>query len=213
LERALREHPTHPDSAIWMMILHIQKEEYEEGTALAQAARLQQPTNGALKMFLGDIQRLQGNPDTAIAELRTVLDVTPDNISAVRGLVIAYLDAGDLTSARALLEEKRTKFQDNFLWRHSWALLLAAEHRPEARDAMDEVTLKYSQTSFVITAETADYWALLGDKDKAVEWLELAYRNGDERIGYFQRNPRLASIQSEPRFQQLVQSIKASRTR
>ena len=56
---------------------------------------------------------------------------------------------------------------------------------------------------------TADFYALQGDPSKAIEWLQLAVSRGDERIAYFRRNPRLATLQNEPRFQSLLKSVEA----
>jgi eukaryotic-like serine/threonine-protein kinase len=42
-------------------------------------------------------------------------------------------------------------------------------------------------------------------------FLEKAVRHGDERINYFQRNPRLAPIRNDPRFQNIIRSVEARR--
>ena len=98
------------------------------------------------------------------------------------------------------------------MWKVTWALLLAAEGKhDDARQAMDEGALRWADTIFWGTAPVADLWALLGENSKALDWLEKAARNGDERIHYFQRNPRLASIRQEPRFQTFVRSVEARR--
>jgi len=58
---------------------------------------------------------------------------------------MAYLDNGKPERARALLEGMRGEFEENYVWRHAWAILLAAEgKREESRQAMDEGTLKFA---------------------------------------------------------------------
>ena len=52
---------------------------------------------------------------------------------------------------------------------------------------------------------------LTGNRDKAFEWLELAGRNGDERVEWFRRDPWLASIRDVPRFQQILASMELRR--
>ena len=48
---------------------------------------------------------------------------------------------------------------------------------------------------------------MLGETSKALDWLDRAVRNGDERAEWFRRDPLLASIRQQPRFQQILDSI------
>jgi hypothetical protein len=78
---------------------------------------------------------------------------------------------------------------------------------------MDEETLKFADAAFIATSDAAEFYAVLGDTDKAVEWLDRAIRNGDERAAWFRRNPRLANIQKDPRFLRLIENLEARRNR
>jgi hypothetical protein len=98
------------------------------------------------------------------------------------------------------------------MWRHAWAILQAAEGRhKEARQAMDEGTLKFAKLTWAVTSATADFYALEGDPSKALEWLQLAVARGDERVAHFRRNPRLVTLRDDPRFQSLLKSVEARR--
>jgi len=57
----------------------------------------------------------------------------------------------------------------------------------------------------------AEFYAVLGDTSKAIEWLDRAVRKGDERVGWFRKNPQLASIRDDPSFQRIIYSIQARR--
>jgi predicted Zn-dependent protease len=122
------------------------------------------------------------------------------------------LEQLDLQKTRTLLEEQQRLFSNNYLWRQSWALLLAVEgQREQALSAMDEETRKFAAAAFPSTITVAEFYAVLGDTDKAVEWVEQAVRNGDERTAWFRKSRRLASVQGDPRFQQIINSIEARR--
>src|SRR5438876_5556760 len=125
---------------------------------------------------------------------------------------MAYLEKSKPEQARALLEGMRLEFEKNYIWRHAWAILLAAEgKREEALEAMDEGTLKCARLTWAVTSTTADFYALQGDHSKAIEWLQLAIARGDERVSYFRRNPRLATLRNDARFQSLLTSVEARR--
>jgi len=50
-------------------------------------------------------------------------------------------------------------------------------------------------------------YTLLGDKDKAFEWLEKAYREQDALMPWFIRNPFFNSIRSDPRYHDLMHRL------
>jgi tetratricopeptide (TPR) repeat protein len=212
LERMGQEYPLQPDSNVWRIIFRMMAEEDGAAKGLANEILSQKPLSGAARMFLGEILRTEGDTAGAIREELKVLDQAPGNISAIQILVRAYLDRSEFGEAHKLLEAKRPLFANNYMWRQTWAVVLAAEGKhDDAMNAMDEETEKFAAVAFVSTAMNADFYALLGDKEKAIEWLDKAVHNGDERVGYFQRDPRLVSIQKEPGFRRIVDSIEARR--
>jgi hypothetical protein len=117
-----------------------------------------------------------------------------------------------LDKARSLLEEKRPLFPGNYLWRATWALLLALEgKRQEALETMDDETLKFLGAAVIVTLEAAEFYAAVGDTPRALEWMEKTVRNGDERVEWFRKDPLLANIRQDPRFHQIVDPIEARR--
>jgi predicted Zn-dependent protease len=163
-------------------------------------------------MFLGELLRTKGDTEGAIQALERVLQQGPGHPTAAWFLTMAYLDKGEPQKARALLDGMRAAFGKNFQWRHARALLLAVEgNRAEALQAMDQDTLKFAQLTWTVTSSTADFYALLGDHSKAIEWLQLAISRGDERFAYFRRNPRLEALRDDSRFQSLLKSVSGRR--
>ena len=53
----------------------------------------------------------------------------------------------------------------------------------------------------------AELYAVLGESDKALDWLNRDVRFGDERAEWMQRDPLLKNIRENPRFKQIVESI------
>ena len=210
----LQQNPRRTDNLIWRFNLHLLAEENAAAKAIAGRVLERERLLGAPRAFLGELLRTEGDTAGAIREQQKVLETAPGNIMAIGFLARAYLDTGQREKARSLLEEKRSMFPGNYLWRHAWALLLAEEgKREEALQTMDEETLKFAAPMFLVTSQTADFYAVLGDTSKAVEWLDRAVRNGDERVEYFKRNPRFASIRQDPRFLRIIDSIEARRKR
>jgi serine/threonine protein kinase/Flp pilus assembly protein TadD len=212
LDRSVAESSADQTPAIWRAILHLLVDENQEAKELFLRLLKRDPVRGPPRQLLGEVLRSEGDTEGAIRAEQRVMEQAPSNISAICVLSTVYLDQGNTAAARALLEEKKPLFSTNYLWKHSWALLLAVEgKRDEARQAMDEETLRFADVVFWATTPTADFYALLGENSKALDWLQKAVRNGDERINYFRRNPRLASIRNDPRFQSIINTVEARR--
>jgi predicted Zn-dependent protease len=102
----------------------------------------------------------------------------------------------------------RTLGPKNCQVRLAWALLLAVEGRREdALRELDDEVLKYGELLF-FTLNVAEFYAVLGDRAKALAWLDRAVRAGDERAEWFERDPLLTNIRQEPLFRQIVDGIR-----
>lgn len=208
----LEEQVRQGGNATWLAILRILAERTQEGVAMLRKQSDRTPMNNPCRMFLGELLRTQGDTADAIYALERSLQQAPGNITAAWFLTMAYLDMGKPEQARALLEGMRPGFEKNYMWRHAWALVLAAQgKRKEAMEAMDEDTLQFAQLTWAVTSTTADFYALQGNASKAIEWLQLAIARGDERVSYFRRNPRLAALRNDTRFQSLLRSVEGRR--
>ena len=198
---------------VWLVILRMLKEQRTEETlAILRVHVERNPLESPVRMFLGELLRTQGDTPGAIQALQRVLQQGPRHPTTAWFLTMAYLDQGKPEQARALLEQMQPEFEKNYMWRHAWAILLAAEGKhKEALEAMDEGTLKFARLTWTVTSTTADFYALQGDRSKAIEWLQLAISRGDERVSYFRRNPRLATLRDDPRFRSLLKSLEARR--
>jgi tetratricopeptide (TPR) repeat protein len=214
LERALRENPAQLDNRVWRLILHVWAGENIPAKALARETLKLDPNFGPPRWMLGEILRTEGDIAGAIREQKAVLELAPRNMIAIRNLARAYMDNGQNAEARALLEGKQPIFATNYLWRASWALLLAVEGKHEAAElAMDPETLKFASVVYDERVETAEFYAVLGKTSKAIEWIRLSVANGDKRVDWFRKNPRLAGIQKDPDFLRIVDSLEARRKR
>ena len=126
-------------------------------------------------------------------------------------LAMAHMTAGHPAEAREALTRAQSFEPQNYLVRLFLALQLALEgRRTEALEAMDTEVLRYGEL-VVSASNVAEFYAALGDRARALEWLDRAVRGGDERAEWFERNPLLASIRTEPRFREIVEMIRSRR--
>ena len=79
--------------------------------------------------------------------------------------------------------------------------------RAEAFREMDSQVQAYAAAQIFGPLRAAEFYAVMGDADKALDWLDRAVRMGDDREDWLRRDPLLASIRQHPRFQQILASV------
>ncbi|MCC7376844.1 MAG: tetratricopeptide repeat protein [Verrucomicrobiales bacterium] len=87
------------------------------------------------------------------------------------------------------------------------AITLARSGDSNAARALLDELLARSQESTTALA-LAEVYAALGDRDRAITWLETAYDHRDPDMILIRVNPRLDTLRSEPRFRTLLQRMR-----
>jgi tetratricopeptide (TPR) repeat protein len=208
VKAALDVDPGSANAKVWLMNYHQLNGDYAAAEALATEILRDSPLEFPARMNLADFRRQQGDFAGAIRQLDKILEQDPQNLFALVKLARAYGEQGDLNRARIALEAVRPEDRRNFQVRLEWAVQLALKgRRQQALKEMDADVLKYATLVPHLTSRVAEFYATLKDAPKALEWLDVALRNGDERAEWFSRDPLLASIRNEPRFKQILDSI------
>jgi tetratricopeptide (TPR) repeat protein len=184
----------------------------EAATLVARQVLETEPLFWPPRNSLGELLREQGMLDEAAREHEKVLEQDPQNVTALRCLARTHLDAGRLPQAQRALERLRPQDRQNFRVRLGLAQLHAAEgKRALALKEMDEQVLKYADLQPLGALDAAEVYAVLGDKEKAIEWLDRSMRKGDDRADWLRRDPLLANVRALPRFQQILKSMEFRR--
>lgn len=206
--KALSLNPNEIDAKNWLANYYVMNGEYAAAKELLDQVLKSDPLFFPARMNLGEILRLEGDIDGAIREQRICLEQDPQNPLGTISLARAYIDRNDIPGARRTLEDLSPDEQRSFTVKLTWALVLVLEGKTkEALEKMDEESLKYGALAPYVTATVAEFYALMGDAQKSLDWLERAVRNGDERDAWFRRDALLAKIRDLPRFQQILDSI------
>jgi serine/threonine protein kinase/tetratricopeptide (TPR) repeat protein len=151
----------------------------------------------------------QGKFEEAINELDAGAKMEPDHplIKFFRSMVNYY--SGHFDEAVGLIESILEKNPKMHGIRPVLAMYLAKQGKiDEAHSqlARPEVE-KAADADHDAALWTASAYALLGEKEKALDWLEHTVKLGNENRPWFERAPSLASIREEPRFIKLMENI------
>jgi serine/threonine protein kinase/Tfp pilus assembly protein PilF len=208
VEKAKAIDPLDLDTQNWLGNSYLASGDLVSAKALYLKLLEQDPLFFPARMTLAEILSLEGDPDGAVRELEKLLEQDPRNSYAIQKIARVFIGKNDLPQARLRLEGLPETGRRNFDVRLTWAILLALEGKTaEARTTMDEECLKYAALAPWSTLSAAEFFALVGEPLKALDWLEKAVRNGDERAEWFRRDRLLASLRDLPRFKQIEDSI------
>jgi Tfp pilus assembly protein PilF len=207
-EKALALNPDEIDAKIWWSNYYMANGEYASAKELVNQILEGDPLYFPARMTLGEILRMEGDIDGAVRELGKILEQDPRNIYAAQKLARAYIDRNDFPGARGALENLSLDEQQGFEIRLTWALLLALEGKTkEALEKMNTESLKFGALAPWSTSVVAEFYAVIGESEKSLDWLEKTVRNGDERDAWFRRDPLLSNVRDLPRFRQIIDSI------
>ncbi len=150
----------------------------------------------------------QGKMAEADRELEEAMIAEPHHplVKVVRARILLY--EGEVEKA---IEIMREVLRDNPHMegvRPILAISLAANGRQEeARQELTERALKMAIADHDMAYWTASTYALLGEKDQALEWLGRAISLGNENRHWFETDKNLITLREDPRFKELMQRI------
>jgi len=155
------------------------------------------------------IYMYQDRYDEAIAELDAGAKMEPDHplIKFFRSRVFYYQDK--LDEAIALIRDVLEHNPKMNGIRPVLAVYLAKQGKnEEARAQLTADAEKAADADHDSALWTASAYTLLGEKEKALDWLEHAVKLGNENRPWYENDSTLESLRNEPRFIALMESIK-----
>jgi tetratricopeptide (TPR) repeat protein len=169
------------------------------------------PLSLVYNMNLGTAYFVARRYDEAIAQLRKMLEMDPRFYSTHWLLGMAWQSKGQLNEAIAEYR-KAVELNDNpFVL----ALLGQACARAGQREEAQRILARLSEEAklrYVHAYSFALMYLALGDKERAIDEMERAYRErAGAAISLIKVNPMLDDLRGNPRFEALVQKVFASK--
>ena len=150
----------------------------------------------------------QGQYDLALRELEAI-DKPLVSFAAERALILNYL--GRSSEALSYLDGLRSLPEESYDIAAARAVIHASRgQRALALSAIARALRGGEKASHFHHAEysIAQAYALLGDKDRALEFLRKTAEDGMPCYPLFERDPHLRSLSSDPRFKQFMTDLR-----
>jgi eukaryotic-like serine/threonine-protein kinase len=177
---------------------------HQEAIAEAQRAHELDPLDLLTYTVVGDTLFFARRFDRSVASYRKCLELDPTFGAAHTDLARSLEHVG--RTDEAVEEFVRGTAGPDGLPRPSTGLAILyarAGRQDEARTAM-EALFALAQRQFVSPFGIASYYAVTGDNDRALDWLERAYAERDGGLVWLKVHPRLDGLRGEARFRDLL---------
>jgi serine/threonine protein kinase/Tfp pilus assembly protein PilF len=208
-KRAIELNPNSATAHHWYGNFLTRMGRFQEGMRETKRAQELDPLSLIINTTLGWQLYVAHQDDQAVEQLRKVLDIDPKFAPARRTLEEVYARMGKYKEAVA--ERQRA---------------LSLSGSPELAAAVEEDFVKWgypgvlrswldgllelSKHGYVSPYSIAQTYARLGEKEKALTWLEMAFEQHDSKLSSIAVDPTLESLRSDARFRSLIARMKLS---
>lgn len=183
---------------------------YAEAISEIQQALQVDPLSLIINANLANVYWEARQPDQAIQQCQRTLELDSQFAPARMYLAWAYEQKGMFEEAikemQAIAKPRDGKVEPQYQSQLARAYALAGR-KAEALKTMTELD-QLSRHVFVSSWDKATVYAALGEKDRAILELQLAYRDHDERMIWLGTDQRLDSLRSDPRFEDLLRRMR-----
>jgi TolB-like protein/Tfp pilus assembly protein PilF len=143
-----------------------------------------------------------GRIDEARAVANTALSISPTAVKMHLLLALLDLAEGHRDAARTEIEQEPAEWYRL----QGQAILADAEGRTADADAALKLLIERHPGDAAV--QIAQAYALRNDRDRAFHWLDLAYKQLDAGLVFFQTDPLLKNLRSDPRFAAMKRRLK-----
>jgi TolB-like protein/lipoprotein NlpI len=197
LKRAKELAPANPtaNDLLARMIVYLGR--LDEAENQGRQAVESDPLASAPQNNLARILWYEGKLDEADAAARKAADLQPNSASSRRWQVLVAIKRGDsetaLREAQLEPDESYRRFE-----------LAVAEYARGDRTAADAALADLIAHDQGLDYQVAQVYAVRGEREKAFEWLQIAFDNHDTGMLALLVDPLLNSLRDDPRYKRLI---------
>jgi Tfp pilus assembly protein PilF len=206
-KRALELDENNADAHAYYAHLLSNTGRHTEALAEAKRARELEPLNSRINALEGQFLVFAGQVDSGIDRLQKTLELDPDYYLGHNFLATGYIEKKMFPEAAA---EARKAIDVSPTATYPMSLLayaLAKEGKTAEARAVVEDLVRVSNQRYVPGSSIANAFNGLGDREKALDWLERGFQEHDVRLIFLKVDPKWNNLRSEPRFQDLMRRV------
>lgn len=168
-------------------------------------ARELEPQSISILLNAGSLFLLRHQPDQAIICFRRVLELDSKYFQAWKGLGKAYDQQGKLREAEAAFQKARELTDAPSVARMKESFT-AWSRKGDPRYLLHKLSFVWKR-KYVRATYIARLYVDLGDRERAIEWLEKAYTERDSDLLFLKTDRSWDSLRADPRFTSIAHRV------
>jgi serine/threonine-protein kinase len=205
---ALQLNPNYGFLYVRMAMVSVAFGRFEEAEQLLQRGRAADPFSMSIPNTLAQVYLYWRRPAAAIQLSKQILGLSPSDDVSHQTLAIAYFEQGDFEAATRE-EEMWERFSPNDLGNELGGLPLRAKTigRAKASRIFSEIEQKASRGAFVGELNLAFGAIAVDERQQAMSYLKLAYRNHVTDLVCARWYPAFDPLHGDPEFEQIFKDM------
>jgi eukaryotic-like serine/threonine-protein kinase len=205
--RAIELNPNSASAHHWFGEYLTNMGQFEEGLRETGKAQEFDPLSRLINTTIGWQLYLGGQNGQAIEQLRKVLDIDPKFAPARRLLEGVYAQMGRHKEAVAEREKMLSLFGGSELAASVEEDFAKSGYRGVLQSWVDGLT-EVSKHGHVSSYSIGEAYMRMGEKEKAIKWLQQAYDEHDTELVSLGVEPVFSPVHSDTRFQEILRRMK-----
>ena len=213
-ERAIELNPSYSTAYHWYALALSAMGKHDEAIENINKAMELEPRSAVIRSAAGLVYFYAKRYDEGITACRQSLEIDQGFVPAYKTMRVIYEASGNYNEALAAYRQERT-FAGNTDEKEPGWLMITAQveavggRRDDAfkdlKSASEASVVKNNPNAYAY--EIAVAYALLGEKDAAIEWLKKAEAAQAHSFNFVQVDPRLDTLRGDERFNELLKAF------
>lgn len=205
--RALQLNPNNADTHSEYAFLLSNVGRHDEALALIRTALQLDPLNVRTNARYGQFLHHAGRSEEALQALRLTMQLDGDYWLSYQFAASTYLTRREYTEALASAEAvQRLNSESTRPMAYGGYAKARSGDAAGARRTLDTL-LSLSRERYVPNVNIAVLWLAVGEKEKALDSLELAFEEKDSWMTFLRVDPIWSELKGNPRFERLLQKL------
>jgi TolB-like protein/DNA-binding winged helix-turn-helix (wHTH) protein len=201
--QAVKLNPNSSDAHLWRGVFLAQMGRSDEGISEIKLAESLDPLSLAVHVNAGWVYYLAKRDEQAVQEWRKILDIDPHFTVTHASIWIAYVKQAEMGT---VLSPSMSGDADVLQLAAITGRQAVSGNRAEAERLLSRLD-SISKRHYVCPYEMATAHAILGNKDKALDWLSRGLKERSACMADLKVDPRLDSLRSDTRFQDFLRRV------